>query len=308
MSRYLLLVNLLALSFLGLSQPVEYHVFPISNAIWRTSFSGYQVGYCTEYQDETAGDTIINGLIYSKIQRLGIWYSENPELGCVFVGHYSEYMGAFRNDSIHRKILFIPNEQSHDTLLYDFNLNLFDELPTSYLFDPNQSNGIVTQIDSILLGDGFFHRRYQINIGIAEYVDIIEGIGSLYGLLSTIEDPFEMGSYLHCFIRNGVIVYQNQETTVYPCNLIDKVNHQPAGAQAVSIAPNPVIDMARVILPPIIERGDLYVFDILGTEKMVFKTLSNDSLLDFSGLMPGIYVYRFFQGRTMLSSGKIIKM
>lgn len=184
MKKSILIVFIISLSLNGNSQFHIYHPLPSENAVWRESFGGSYTSSCSDYQLIIIGDTLFDGFTYHKIQKSGVEYYVDQSGWCTWIiaYHFDYYLGAFRNDSVNKMVYFLEN--SIDTLLYNFNLNVGDTLPITYT--NSYSDNYVETIDSILIGNNF-HKRY----GIASfydpgyvYVHLIEGIGSTFGFLA----------------------------------------------------------------------------------------------------------------------------
>ncbi len=298
---------LLALASIG--QTIPYYPLPSENAIWVAQSGGYQSGYCADYQDSIKGDTLINGMLYLKLQRTGIRYCEDQYGFCTyFICQYlNHYIGAFRNDSLNRKVFYFDPCAEKDTILYDFNLELYDTLPTTYLYDPVWGISFVEEIDSILLGNQY-HKRFKISHewGAQDYVDLIEGVGGTAGILGLLSLPFEAGSSLKCFIQNGQTVFPD---TNYQCDLITSTSDLPTNETiSISIFPNPVSDFAYINVNQTDKAVDMTVSTILGAEIFRFNNLSQSTKIDFSALKSGIYIYQVIQGRKILLTGKLLKI
>jgi hypothetical protein len=195
----------------------QYYSFPKLNAMWRESSGGFQCSCCSDYQYYIGGDTIISATTYHKIQHSGANYWEDGVGNCttIITGYFDIYKGAFREDSINKKIYFVEPTSSSDTLLYSFNLNIGDTLPNTYMNASAPRRNWVSKIDSVLVG-GFYHKRFSISWGDTtaasvnvNYVSIIEGVGSTFGLFGKLAPPFESGSTLLCFSTNDSTQYPN---------------------------------------------------------------------------------------------------
>ncbi|MFZ4522986.1 MAG: T9SS type A sorting domain-containing protein [Bacteroidales bacterium] len=307
MKSIILIFSMVAFSIIGKAQSNIYHPLPSSNAIWREECGGYQSGNCADYQNFITGDTAFNELIYKKIQRTGVQYAQDPFGFCTnFVtSYFNYYMGAYRNDSVNKKVYFVPANALNPTILYDFNLNLFDSLPVTYLFDTISGFSYVSSIDSLLIGNEY-HKRFRISSdnGSIDYVSLIEGIGSSSGLLGSLVYPFEFGSTLHCFIQNGITVYPNAS---YQCDLVTEIDDKTKKDLSFQISPNPISDNGQVLFNSNIINIDLLIFNILGIERFRFNNLKNESKINLSSLQPGIYVYHIVQNQKSISVGRIIK-
>lgn len=289
------------LSVIVKAQSNVYHPFPTSNAIWR------ETGNCAQYQNFITGDTVVGGKTFFKIQSSGIQYAVNQYNGCEFsviLGYFNFYYGAYRNDSINRKVYFLPANETKDTLLYDFQMNLSDTLIQTYLYDSTYGVIFVNEIDSIYIGNEY-HKRFRISSanGAINYVDLIEGIGSTFGLFGKLEVPFESGSFLICFKQNGYTVYPD---TSFQCDLVAVVNTKAISDLSFSIFPNPITEFGQVNFNPSLNNVDLVIFDILGVERKRISNLENKTLVNFSNLKSGVYLYQVFQDQIVISNGKMI--
>lgn len=156
-----------------------YHPIPESNAMWREYFGGYQVN-CADYQLSISGDTLINGINYHKLNYFGVVHYTDITGNCLsgFHGPYSYDEGAFRNDSLNKKVYYW-NAVDGEQLLYDFNLNLNDKLPQTYgyRYYGGGDTAFVSSVDSVLV-NGEYHKRFGISNSFEQnYVYLIEGIG-----------------------------------------------------------------------------------------------------------------------------------
>ena len=223
----------------------NYVPFPSSNASW------IDIVFCDEHHYELVGDTVVNGVVYHALYLNTKAYTQGPT-GCPNFNSYSiygYYAGAYRNDSVNKKVFFLPPNLTRDTLLYDFNLSLGDSLPISYKNTLNYSNITLTvsRIDSVFLG-GVYRKRFTFNYCAFTNTDslkLIEGIGSNQNLLGdyVICDPWQTGT-LFCFKQNSQIVYSHPNGT---CQLITGLTeHSVEKFLNVSISPNPTNGVVKV--------------------------------------------------------------
>jgi len=301
MKYLLLLIFSLSLPLSILSQSNNYHPFPTEDAIWRESFGGYQSG-CSDYQCIITGDTLIGDFTYSKIQKSGVIYFLDEWGWCTWVPMYyfNYYQGAFRNDTTNRRVYF--HTSNVDTLLYDFDLNIGDTLPITYT-NPSVDFFVKT-IDSILIG-GEYRKRFGITSVYDTtyvFVELIEGIGSTFGLLSPIFVPFEFGSNLDCFIQDGETLYPYPS---YSCNLITGIDQNQDESPSFQIYPNPVSEFARISFSNQIFDTDLLLFNLYGEEVLTIMNISNTNLINVSNLPAGIYLYRIVQDCKIIFTGRL---
>src|SRR5687767_7978753 len=127
MKKYFLLLFFFSLSFLALSQP--YHPFPTDSAQWSIRHTHNNPFSQDSWQLKMKGDTLLDGITYSKIYySLDLYYgSPNETLHC-FV----------REDTAKKIFAKYPVGITMDTaefLLYDFNISVGDTLTLRLLND-----------------------------------------------------------------------------------------------------------------------------------------------------------------------------
>lgn len=264
-----------------------YHPIPTSGAIWREYFGGYEVN-CTDHQITISGDTLIEGKTYQKLQKFGVIYMGVAGNNCLGpVGSiFNNYVGAFRNDIIEKKVYYVPEGSSSEIVLYDFNLVLNEPLPETYLYHYFSSDtSFISKIDSILIGNEY-HKRFGVSNSIqTEYVYLIEGIGSSFGLLSELHAPFEFGSQLICYKQDDVTVYPDQS---YECILVTGIDDPVQKPAEFSVSPNPITSGIGVIsMPGLSQSADLILYDIIGNEVLKLNNIRQGSILNTGGLNQG---------------------
>lgn len=298
----ILLILLIGINISINSQTKEYHTFPISNTVWRESSGGFQCDCCSEYQYFINGDTLINKLIYHKIQKTGInLYYENYGIGFCSKNIRStinNYVGSIRE--VEKKLYFIVAGEKKDTLLYDFGLKINDTIPRSYL-NFSDDTIYISNVDSILI-NGSYRKMFEIstkqNIG---YVKIIEGIGSTSGLFGSLIPPFENSTTLLCVKSNNNTIYPNNSTE---CNLATKIDITDS-KDSFSITPNP-IELNSIITYSNNDIIDILIIDILGKVRKQINNLSNGSVINSEDLSSGLYFYKVLKKGNELYQGKIM--
>jgi len=285
-------------------QDLPYQVFPVSNAFWTEFSGGYQCNCCAEYSNILAGDTLVNGQIYHKIHTHGAHYLTSPGGDCTHIFSYLIDFpnGAFREDTLARKLYYLPQGAHSDTLLYDFDLQLGDTLPETYTNSAFSGFKVVSAIDSIAIGNEF-HRRFAISTEYAmDYVHLIEGIGSTFGLIAFLDPPFEFGTSLACFSRNGFTVYPD---TLSECEIPTGTVTQPEPASPFRFYPNPFSESANMVIPPSWIGATLEVYNMTGEPIRKIQTTVSSSMFERGNLAEGIYTYRFVKEGISLTTGKI---
>jgi hypothetical protein len=297
-------------SLSGQAQTNVYYPFPTSATSWREWFGGVYCPYCSDYQDFIIGDTIIAGRNYHKIRRTGVHYYVGYDGFCTNIiwSHWTYYNGAYRNDSINKKVYYVPPSTTIDTLLYDFNLNLHDTLPQSYLYDSSTTEILfVDEIDSILIGSKY-HKEYRVtddSLPPSSYFYLIEGIGSSFGLLAHLHGGAECGDYLLCVLQNGLTIYPD---STYSCQLVEGVPEIKNLVFTFKIFPNPVSGIAVANFTPPLSNLDLSITNVFGIELIRIQGLNDGKRIDLTNFRSGLYLYKVIQGTSIISNGKLIKI
>jgi hypothetical protein len=158
------------------------------------------------------GDTLINGLKYSKV-----WESEDSLL------QNWESRGFIREDTTNHKVFYL-NTLSEEGLIYDFGILPYDTVTinNTYLHFPYPVSITCYLIDTILINNEYRSRYY---LGVSDlnnqYINRdtwIEGIGSIDGIFSSaIHEAGYAGGYLKllCYSENDSVLYMN--STFHTC-------------------------------------------------------------------------------------------
>ena len=309
MKRIILCLIIVILTHCGYTQSNVYFPLPNSNAGWRENSGGNESMDCKDYKDILIGDSLINGLIYHKIQRSGVHYWDAPLMGCSnnIWFHFNNYQGAYRNDSINKKVYYVQPGSSSELLLYDFNLCLNCQLPATCIYSPT-NNYFIGYTDSTLIGNQY-RKRYGIfsqNSSFPFVGNLIEGIGSTLGLLDRIEQPFEHYTELQCFELNGTTVYSKLDTTT--CWTIVGIEQNIERKIDIKIIPNPVYDEAKIILRDEIHNLDFHLIEFHGREILTIKNIFTDQIINFKEIPDGLYYYIISSGGKILAKNKIMKL
>lgn len=280
-----------------------YQPFPTSNAMWRENSGGFQCSCCSDFQYTITGDTVINSLTYHKIQKTGVKYLEDWMGSCSSNIAYAinQYAGCYRNDSINKKVFFIYPMTSSDTLLYDFNLSIGDTVPPSPLNDNGNIVNIVTNIDSVYLGN-VYRKRYQLDSCMfPQQLYYIEGIGSTFGLLSTTRCPFEEIYNLLCFTENSLTVFPNNTTT---CSVVTSITEK-LYASKFSVFPNPT--SGTITITTDLQSYNISIFNSTGQLVLKKNIISHSYLFDISELPSGLYLIQFSENDEQLYKQTLIR-
>ncbi len=301
MKKTLILVILSLIITTAFCQTNKYRPFPESNAIWdQTTWSAVD-GCCEIWDDQSlyiSGDTTIGPYTYHKLYLNGYTSESCFECGNPFPPYYhiGDYWGAYRQDTLNKRVYLY---QGKDTLAYDFNLNVGDQIHSCL----NYCGNSVHSIDSVLVGNKYTKRFWLSCDGQTDYVALIEGIGSTYGAFALLVFPFESGSTLYCVKENNQTVWPSD--TTYGCALItmvDELNIKPR----IFIYPNPATEIITVELSLTPTNSQLSIINLNGEEVLIRSLIKLKTQIDISNLPSGVYFVRLINDKTV-EVGKFIK-
>jgi hypothetical protein len=303
-------------------------------------------GWYSVYRMEIKGDTIINGIPYSKYylaqkneDGAAQWPSSDPN-------GFVKIAGGIRNDVSTKKVYLYSINTQKEQLLYDFDLHVGDTLfkNTGYGFYSSilsrpQSAYIkidtvwVSRVDSILMPhDGLYHKRFNFNAtfrdskryhissdsmfkipGLGLKINpLIEGIGEPYNPVSIIYGfEYEWILQPHCISIDGKTVYKSSSTSPPPFLNSTLCN-------SIITAVNESKEDQGVTLFPNPSNGkfELLTYDlknssfeisnILGTTILKSKIESGKTEIDLTPQPTGIYFIRIYAPTGLIMTKKIV--
>lgn len=308
--RTQLLIFATIISFTSYGQTSVYHPFPDSSAIWNISAQGCCWNLCPSpptvnpvlgdfnFSYSIIGDTIINSITYHKLLKSGTEH-EHCAFGNFIDNWYSfsDYVGAFRQDTAMRKLFLVMPSNNTECLLYDFNLTVGDSVGGGCLgFSPCAA---ISSIDSILIGNSL---RRRFNLSTPFPYTIIEGIGSTSGLLEPL-CPFEYSGTLKCFSQNGETLYPD---TVTSCQLLTSIKNVSANSSSTKVFPNPFHTSTTFEVNSDFKNAELKIYNTFGVQVRQVKITSQNTTINRDELSDGIYFFKAISksGRTL--NGKFI--
>ncbi len=311
MNRLQLLFLLLLLNAITSFGQLDYQSFSMENTEWydinqRTQGGNGNTWYWQYY---TAGDTLVNGQVYTEIYLnklcnkqmetnpytgvTNYYYSNNFDVNDIAIGGIREadkrvYFYKYDYDTlIHggaslaydAEIFKLASEQEY--LLYDFN---YVEGDTIWM-DNSQFGVFIGEEAPIDSHRVYEVRRYHENPIHVSYDYWVEGLGSLSGLFGSFKYYcFSLPMYTethHCVEREGDLLI-GKGNDCYDCG--DLVNTaEVALAPTIVVAPNPSRGLVSLS-----ERVDAWqVINVKG--EVVLQNEQPTDRLDLSSHPPGIY-------------------
>lgn len=288
--RHKILAVIFLLIVHGILYSQEYPI-PATNAQWNNTIIQTDTQGPTQETSriEAIGDTIINSIAYSKL--FTTWSSNYYQTGqCEFhlfgSSNINRYEGSIRTDESNI-VTYIPQGETEAITLYDFSLSIGDSVLISEINNPYYAT--VLEIDTIIFGD--IQRKQLTMMGMFGWYDTwIEGIGSLYGLLTTEHRFWEFRDYeLTCYKENNITFYTSNPTCPR-CDIATKVNSINY-QQNISIYPNPVTERSVIEWPQEFHPKQLIIHDLLGQE-IFSKSISKmeNTYIDRSDLKVGVLI------------------
>jgi hypothetical protein len=296
MKKLLLLITL-QMTLSSFAQKPVYYPFPESNAQWNIHYTllGYP-GFEEIYSILISGDTLINGLLYHKLQVPYIQVLGNLKTTEIVTG----YNGAIRQDTLNRKVFIIPPADITEQLLYDFTLQVGDTVK-GYIENIAGIKDAVESVDSVLVGINY-HKRWKINSYYKIY--FIEGIGSTYGLIEyspghSVDAP---DIFITCFLQNGITTYPD---TVNSCKLISTITPIDIESDQIKIYPNPSNGLLTIEFDKSLNVKEIRLTDLLG--KSIFQEQTrNMTKIKIDNLQSGTYIVTLIDKDDKMTKKKII--
>ena len=205
--------------------PIPNSYFDLTSSWTEITTNMFDEDYCVIYNYKLEGDTIINGLRYTKVYLNNELYDaairvhDNKVYAYFYdydklFAYYPEEM--LENLKIYpEKLLYDFNWEIGKTIYHDFYIPMFD----SYNYGKDTIiygyHTEITEMGSVLLLDGNYYKR------ISSGYYYIQGIGSLEGFfkpLSLLRNANGNQFELLCFSKNGKLLYQNEKyANCYSC-------------------------------------------------------------------------------------------
>ena len=283
-----------------------YHPFPDSSAFWQYQHVNYL--YPPYYRDQTRygldGDTTIKGNIYHKVYSLF-----DSTIATPAPNFHNTYYAGIRETA--KKVYAIISPDTIEHLLYDFSLAIGDTIHYNCY---GIFSRVLSSIDSVLLLDGKYRKRYNFNgVGAGTGQDvIIEGMGSDIGF--GLFQPFVQGQCtcadgyeFTCFKQNDTARYvDNPLCNRCFCTFLTTVNE--IEKQYISnISPNPFSSQTTLQFDKNISEATLQIYNVVGQQVKQIKNVSGQIItIQRANLPSGLYFVNIMQENKIVSSNKLI--
>jgi hypothetical protein len=295
----LLIIIVLLMQTMMNAQTNSYIPFP-KEAVWHIrKMDVYQTGpVVTNIGQLMKGDTMINGITYIK------YY--DPTL-----------KSAIRDDSVNKKVFCYDFSSKNETLLYDFNLKLWD---TVLVIKANGKDFKywVSDIDSVLLLDKKYHNRYSFNEhppwgmnGSVMLSPLVEGLGYFNGNKLQIIPNGGGGQTQYTTIcasanKQILIAVMGVPPNGEYCGATITDIQAAANKNEFTLYPNPTSGIFQLRT----EILNVYTLELSNTlgERILSAELKNGAIdMDLSGHPAGVYFMTLHTKEGKSYSRKIIK-
>lgn len=265
----------------GLWSTLELHCLPGGNSY-------------TTYFIKFEGDTVVENKTYKKVLKCDEESQTN----------WTTY-GLIREDEENR--VYLKAIGYIEGLIYDFGVAVGDSVVALNVYiNPDTLHFVVTQVDSVLLLDG-----YRKRVTLFEYNNFkeevwIEGVGSLFGVLNSCNDSYGglCGGYNSlCYEENGTLVYRHE--TYDECYISIVTNTKTTEAPKLTVYPNPVKSIATIYFT---EAGkkEVEIYNLQGVKLISAKGNDNKITVNLKHLNNDIYILNVRSDNVYYPSYKLI--
>lgn len=280
----------------------QYHPLPVSGAYWSVNEFDESTWTYNDVIYSVNGDTLLNGILYSKIFRL----DDYPTL----YDTVSTLHGFMRQDIAGRKVYFIRHYlgEKIEKQGYDFSVSIGDTVFLPAFDYGNVGDSLFVReagyCDSIQLLTGEYRKMYFFRSPFASFnhvITFIEGIGEYNSTIPgryTEYDAFHL-SFSNCVQIDGQISFSwfsPADSTRCGFNFLGL--DEATACLECQIFPNPAAHLATVNFPLAKNDGSIFLIDLLGRRLRSYSVTKGISsfVIDVSTLPQGSYFLDYTSG------------
>ncbi len=258
-------------------------------------------------------DTIINSVMYNRLYTYSLCMAQYtggpPPMGCLYQCsvQYPEILFATIRHDTANCIVYIW-DGSQEKKLYDYNSIVVGQPYPNMYNNPSYPNLKVLAKDSLLL-NGSYYTTWILGVnngGVisdSNFAQVIEGIGTSFGIKANLVPVFENDESLQCFSIHNVNIYPN---TWYNCDTALQINEHQF-SPVVSVVPNPATDFIKITADKFDLKSKAEVIDIAGRVIMDFNITGLPYSLNIGNLKKGIYFLKISSAEQS-SYARFVKM
>jgi hypothetical protein len=207
----------------------------------------------------------------------------------------AELRGVFRIED--SRVYFKEAFSSSEFLLYEFDLDVGDTLPLSFI--NNFSVPIVVAEIDTLYFDGVPHRRYSLEGSSVFYDELIEGVGNINGPIQHLGLGIDISHTLVCFSLDGNSQFPDSSAEC-SSNTVMSVDELYPKENSIAVYPNPSRGKVTIQINSNQLITQFILFDTVGKE-LKRRMVSDDYIeLEREQLPQGIYYLQL-----LFSDGKV---
>jgi hypothetical protein len=261
----------------------QYKKLPLDTNHYWQQYQGHVGNYPSDFSHcafilKVKKDSLINGKIFK--------YVAGSEWQCTPYGTGSSF-NLIREDTVKKIVTMIVSQQ--EKILFNFNKNQGDT--AQMLTDSGMATYTLVVKDSLMLSDGFYHKRFYYNAPNVTSARIIEGVGSYGGLCRSWTNSFESYYGLLCLAQiNPPVSIYSSEGAGKTCPNITGIPTYMNQKRDILVYPNPGSDILKITSKNT-ELTSVELIDILGESLMIFPEVHSDVLnINISTLPSGTYI------------------
>jgi hypothetical protein len=243
------------------------------------------------------GDTIINAINYNKIYCVSYNYTLQGSSFLLTMGKQAFCFG-IRQDVPNKKVYrtLTTANTTIDTLLYDYDLQIGDTVPTTFTSPDRKQT--VTATDSVTFR-GKKYRRFMLKTNGMSGATLIEGVGNANGFIEQHIGFFEGGDVLSDFCNSD---YNN-------CSgpLALKVEESNHPALQVNIYPNPFTDETTLSFSTEQPKRRAILYNVLGMELQSYNCSGIELLIQKEELKNGVYFLKIINGNNAVTQKLVVQ-
>ncbi len=306
----IVLASLLLLTFMANGQTRNYIPMVNVETVWfeTYSFMPSPYGYNSAGKVYFHGDTTFNNKQYQKLYKIFV------DVMCQeIIENVPYYSGALREDTQAQKVWIVEWDANDEILFFDFTLEVGDTVPDDCYFSREFSPIIVSNIDTTNFYGGVDRRRwsfeYEGDLGSV----VIEGIGSINGLLAGY--IFPMGYYWEqLFCLDELQEYPPiQSDCVLPSDTCVTVGiPEPEAKDDFLVFPNPIsnsqqLHIQKSGLDSFTKNTTIKLYSLHG--EMIFESnfTGNYFNFDLHNPLAGLYILQIITNNKIVTKRIIIR-
>lgn len=271
---------------------------PLLSDINEWQFSTCFLGDCTKDVYYTDGDTLVDNKSYKILDGY----------------HYISRTFLLREDISEKQVflLTIVNGVKREHLLYDFSMEVGDEIEMKNPFTPFPENGgmfTLSSIESLPLVDGNNYKHYTFSPSPGNTISStnavwIEGVGSLSIINAPGGEPnFDDVGELSCSFRDGNSFYSNFERVDVCEQVILDISDNKSKSAIVVVSTNSKL---KILNTQEVVSVEVYSLDGKLVENIYNEEQLESLQIERNPLSNGVYILIFTSTNGILSSKQVI--